>query len=442
VGQPGRQWHAAGDGLPLSLTQRYFHDIILEEGFDPTWQHIPMAVETDRAFDAGRVAEVAAALEARHPLLAARLAYRDGEPRLYEAMGRTTAAVVLDLRDADRDDFEIRVSRAVDEPFDLLEGRLWRVVVALGSGGRSVLAFVCHHLVGDIISSWILLRDFGMRYFGGEFDPPPPEPYAAFAADQRAMRDDPPPAALAFWEEYLDGADPLLDVARRPGVGQLEGGEVVPLPFEPVEGDALVAQARATRVTPLAVLIANTMSGMRQATGQDDLVCGVVTDVRGSRFARTVGTFSELLFIRDRDGDAQRRLSALRNGFFAGWHHHMPVALLRERIGCFSDNGAVVPNPCDVFLNFVPFATSSNWLEMTAPYRDATLRFYPLRQRTMAPTRRMLGPLFFFLYVHETKLHGSVVVRRSEELSPLNRAVVDAVAGEIGALGHEPTASS
>ncbi len=426
---------ATVDGLPLSLTQRYFHDIILAEGFDPSWQHIAIAVETENAFDAGRVAEVAAELEARHPLLGTRLVYRAGEARLYEATGRTSAAVVLDLGDASRDDFEIRLSRAVDEPFDLLEGPLWRVVVALEPGGRNVLSFVCHHLVGDIISSWILLKDFGLEYFGGESDPPT-EPYAVFAADQHAMRDDPPTSDLAFWEQSLEGAHPLIDTARRPGIGELAAAAVAPLGFEPADGDVLVARARATRVTPLSVLTAITIGGVRHATGQADLVCGVVTDARGSRFARTVGTFSELLFVRERDGEAdpQRRLSALRNAFFAGWRHHLPVALLRERIGCFRDGDGVVPNPCDVFVNFVPVATSSDWGAMTAPYRDATLRFHPFRHRTAAPTRRMLGPLFFFVYIHEAYLHGTAVVRRSEEMAPLNRAVVDAVGGEMRRL--------
>jgi hypothetical protein len=429
--------------LPLSLTQSYFHDIILAEGFDPSWQHVATTIETEREFDAGRVAEASAALEARHPLLATRLAYRDDEPRLHDAAGGTSAAVVLDLRDCSSDEFEIHLSRAVEQPFDLLDGPLWRVVVARGPAGRNALSFVCHHLVGDIISTWILLKDFGLQYFGGELDPPT-EPYAAFTAHQHALRDDPPAADIAFWDQYLDGAQPLLETAERPAVGELAAGAVVPLPFDPVDGGVLLAKARRTRVTPLSLLIAMTMSGLRQATGQLDLVCGVVTDARGSRFARTVGTFSELMFLRERDGEADERtrLTALRNAFFAGWRHHLPVALLRERVACFRESGRAALNPCDAFLNFFPIATSSDWLALTASYEDPTLNFHRLRHRSPSPARRMLGPLFFFSYMHERHLYGSVAVRRGGALAPLNGAVVDAVAREFSELAREPVASA
>jgi hypothetical protein len=350
---------------------------------------------------------------------------------------------VLDLRDAGSDDFEIRLSRAVEEPFDLLDGPLWRLVVALGPGGRNALSFVCHHLVGDIISTWILLKDFGVQYFGGELDPPT-EPYAAFAAGQHALRDAPPAAGLAFWEEYLDGAQPLLRAAGRPGARELAAGTVVPLPCDPVDARALLAKARRMRVLPLSLLTAMTMGGLRRASGQDDLVCGVVTDARGSRFARTVGTFSELMFLRERDGgaDERARLATLRNAFFAGYRHHLPVALLRERVACFRAGGRELLNPCDTFLNFFPIATSSDWLALTASYEDPTLNFHRLRHRSPAPARRMLGPLFFFSYMHERHLYGHVAVRRSEALAALNGAVAGAVADELLALAGEPVTAA
>jgi Condensation domain len=423
---------ATAEGQPLSLTQAYFHDIILAEGFDPSWQHVGVAVHTARQIEPDRAAEVVAALQARHALLGARLTYRDEEPRLVAARPQASATIVLDMPDATPDELDVELCRAIDAPFDLLAGPLWRVVVARGPGGRTTLAFACHHLVGDVISTWILLRDFGVLYFGVDPDPAG-EPYAAFAAHQRALHDAPPAADLAYWNERLDGARPLLAAARRPPDSEFAAAAVEPLPCERIEAEALVAKAREARVTPLSLLTAMTLAGIRRATGQADLVCGILTDVRGSRFATTVGPFSEIMFVRERDGEADERarLAALRNAFFAGWRHHLPIALLRERVASFR-GGA--PNPCDIFLNFVPIATSSDWQRMVGPFEDPSLRFHPFRHRNPAPTRRMLGPLYFFNYMHEQYLYGSVVVRRSEPLAALNRAVAEAVAGELSTL--------
>ncbi|MGO9956732.1 MAG: condensation domain-containing protein, partial [Solirubrobacteraceae bacterium] len=250
------------DGLPLSLTQQYFHDIILAEGFDPTWQHVSMTLQTGRRLEPGRVEEVVGRLAARHPLLATRLDYRHGEPVLRQAAGDRSVTVTLDLREASAEEFELRLTRAAEEPFDLLAGPLWRVVAAQGPDGSGALSFVGHHLVADAISTWIMFKDFGRLYFGEELDPPT-EPYATFAADQHAMRDEPPQARLAYWEEQLDAAEPLLVATSRPSSSELAASAAMPLNPGPIDSRIVLARARATRVTPLALLTAITISGVR-----------------------------------------------------------------------------------------------------------------------------------------------------------------------------------
>jgi hypothetical protein len=411
--------------LPLGLTQRFFLGTIAEEGFDPTWQHVSLAIETGRELDASRVAEVVAALEARHPMLATRLAYRDGQPCLVDCSGSGRACQVLDLTAATDAEIGMCVAHHLDAPFDLLRGPLWRLVVARGPRGRSVIVFVCHHLVGDGISTWILLKDFGRLYFGGELDPES-EPYREFLrAEDELLESEAVAQRLEYWEGALANVEPRLRVDRPPA-DELGVGEMLGLAFEEGAGAALMSNARARRVTPLSLLCGATLAAVKRAAAQQDMLCAVVTDTRGARFTRTVGAFSDLMLVRDPPAGAateSERLTALRNAFFKGWKHHLPIACLRERVPALTAKGPVT-NPCDVYLNFIPVKTSSDWWNLIAPYGDESLQFYVVQQRNPPPTRRMLGPLFFFNYLHARDLGGGVAVRRHDALEELNHAVV------------------
>lgn len=417
--------------LPLSYTQRYFLGVIAQEGFDPTWQHVAFAIQLGQELETARVEDVVAKLEARHPVLATRLAYRDGDPYLMDCSGTGRACQILDLTAGTEAEFGVAVARAIDTPFDLLRGPAWRLVVARGPKGRNVVAFVCHHLVGDMVSNWMLLKDFGILYFGGELDPQT-EPYTEFVrAERDLLAGDGWEQRLGFWRNALDGASPLLRVERRPDPGELGAGSVLRVAIEQGAGESLTSTARGLRVTPLILLCGATFAAVERATGQEDVLMGLVTDTRGARFARTVGAFSDLLFVRDtpRVGqDEGARLTALRNQFYSGWQHHLPFASLREQVPAFSVGGTVALNPCDLYLNFIPMKTSSDWWNLIAPYRDESTDIYIARERMGSPTRRLLGPLYFVQYLLAPDLTGVLVVHRQEPLETLNQSV----AAELG----------
>ncbi len=423
---------------PLSLTQRYFHDQILEEGFDPTWQHVQIGVNIARVLEPGVVADAAPRLEQRHTLLATRLAYHQGEPVLVHSAASDRAVTMVDLRGARREEVDLWISGRVDQPFDLLHGPLWRLIVARCDGGRTVVHFTCHHLVADGVSTWLLLKDFGVLCFGGELDAAG-EPYEAFVAGEQEMLAGPEgEQRLTYWAGALDGAQARLSIDEAARLRRLGAGEILGLQFDPGTGEAVVRGARERRVMPLALLAGATCSAVKRAVGEDDVLLAVVTDTRGGRFMRTVGTFSDLLLIRDPpgdgDGDERARFANLRNAFFNGWKSHLPVGHLRRHLPNLQTAGSVALNPSDVFLNFVPVKTSSDWWNLIAPYDDATLEHYVPGARTASPSRRMLAPLFFFTLVHAADLGGAIAVHAREELHELNRDVVRQMQTEIAAL--------
>jgi hypothetical protein len=424
---------ATFDALPLSLTQRYFHDIILAEGFDPTWQHVTLTINSS-PLEPGRVHETVARLAIRHPLIATRLEYREGGPVL-RPVTADGVAVCLDLRDASPSEFEQQLMHAHEAPFDILGGPMWRIIAARGPHGTHTLSFVGHHLVADAVSSWILCRDFGDVHFDGEIEPCT-EPYETFAAEQHAMDEDPPADRIEYWESYLEGAEPLIEGAR-PSTEELSAGASLPLRTAPFPSPRVLERARTLRVTPLALVTGATMSGIREATGQQDLTCAAVTDVRGARFAKTVGTFSELMFVRERDGAAGmlERLRALRDGGFNGWRRHLPMTLLRDRLDCFGgDRRGLSPNPCDIFQNFVAIGTANDFLTLNPGLANLRTDFRPTGHSAPAPTHRMLGPRFFLTYVLERVTHGSIAVRRGDGAAALNEAVLDAVSRDFAEL--------
>ena len=78
-----------------------------------------------------------------------------------------------DVQGRGDEEINLMLSRRVDEPFDLLRGS----AVAPDRGPRktkSVVAVVCHHIVGDAVSTWLVAKDFGALYFEESLPPDAP----------------------------------------------------------------------------------------------------------------------------------------------------------------------------------------------------------------------------------------------------------------------------
>jgi hypothetical protein len=146
------------------------------------------------------------------------------------------------------------------------------------------------------------------------------------------------------------------------------------------------------------------------------------------------------MLVRDPPGDEHDpgRLARLRNGYFEGRRAHLPVAHLRERLPCFVDAGRTTTNPCDVFLNFVPVRTDSDWFTLLAPYEATEARYYPLANRIGAPSRRFAAPLLFVSFIHHIELSGSVEVHSADEIASLGRAVAAEIQSAATAFAAAP----
>ena len=417
--------------IPLSLTQQYFLDVLVDEGFDPTWQHQVAALEFPTELDATRLPEVVRRVAECHPILDTRLTYRDGEAFLDPCDNDTPPYRQFDLRGKSEAELDLALSRFVDGPFDLMHGPLWRVAFARATG-KTILTIVSHHLISDATSGWLVAQDCILGLFGEEVGPGGPS-FEEFVLHEREQLSGAELAGrLEYWAKQLDGAVPELLLNRRPSRSQLSSAELLPLICAPDAGELLRAGAKATRSTPLTLLTAIVSAAVARATGTEDVLMGVVTDLRSKKFATTVGPFADLMLIRDRPSageDEAQRLARLRNAFFSGWTQHVPVALLRRHIPQLA--AKTDRNPCDVFLNFLPSPPLGD-SHRALDSEMAPVPYFP-QTRIGSPPRRFHAPMYLFLFSLTEKLDGCVFAHHRPELSELNRAMADELSAGMAA---------
>ncbi|HWF74184.1 MAG TPA: condensation domain-containing protein [Solirubrobacteraceae bacterium] len=421
---------------PLSQTQRYFLDVLLDDGFDPTWQHVTTAFSFPAELDPERARAAASEVATRHPILHTRLDYDAGTALLVPCADAETPYTTVDLRQAGDRELDLWVSHFLDQPFDLGAGPLWRFAVVAGAG-RTVWALAAHHLVADAASLWLVSKDLILRSFEEDLDLPGP-PFADFLAEEEELLSGPVGRErLAYWTEQLEGASPAVITEQRPRPHEVSSGVALPVKFAADAGDALQREARARRVTPLPLLAAHVFTAVKRATDEDDVLCGVVTDLRGQRYTTTVGPFTDVMLVRDRVAlgeDEAQRLTQIRNAFFIGWQQQLPVAYLRAHLPALGDGPDRTPNPCDLLLNFLPAPPAADWQRMMGVCGEATPALCFPRHRLSAPAKRFHAPLYIFLFALIERLDGWIYAHRRAELAELNAVVAEQLQLAVSSL--------
>jgi acyl carrier protein len=211
--------------------------------------HMPVVIHFGSSLDVGALTKACAALADRHPLLAAAVEYRDGVAHL-------VAGTAPLLRLADNGE---SVADEIARSFDLAAGPLARFVLfadvsgSTGSAGSidskgstdasdstgstdpigfagPTLVITVHHLAFDGHSKDVLVRDLA-TFYNGEIPPPPPAPFATWAAAERERVDAATPAATAFWRHRWSEPPPLTVADQVLTSRQAGPGEVIEFPL-------------------------------------------------------------------------------------------------------------------------------------------------------------------------------------------------------------------
>jgi amino acid adenylation domain-containing protein len=151
--------------------------------------------------DSDRLRRAFERLTERHDAL--RLSFH---PTLDGPVQRLHPGARLDFQEAEWE--EDCLQEEAERPFDLERDPLLRVRL-LRTGGEDILLLVIHHLVADLGSLAVIVRELGPLY-DGTFEDPPPTPFAAFRERLEERH-------WEYWRQRLAGGLPVCELpADRP----------------------------------------------------------------------------------------------------------------------------------------------------------------------------------------------------------------------------------
>jgi hypothetical protein len=235
------------------------------------------------------------------------------------------------------------LARAIfNEPFDLMQGPLYRAEMLRRAADDHVLVLTIHHAIADGWTLGVFVRDLCGAYLQGMMkkrEPLPEVPlsYTAWGAAERAFWQ---PAELeqreAFWKSALAGAHRLFAPAdsTEPFTGALHR-TVFHVPAE--LGNAARELARRSGATLFSTLLAAFQATLSRWTGADDIVVGTpVANRHKPAIRETMGYCSGNVPLRGQvDGarpfsDALRAVQQTTVDAFA---NAMPFAELARALG-------------------------------------------------------------------------------------------------------------
>jgi hypothetical protein len=230
----------------------------------------------------------------------------------------------------------------VREPFDLVQGPLYRIVLLQRAPDDFVLAFAIHHAVADGWTLGVFVQDLCGAYLqsrGNQDAPLPPVPlsYTAWGAAERAFWQ---PAELApraaFWKTRLAGAGRLwtpTDEARTSSAALHRWISRIPPELTKAARDL----ARRGGATLFSTLLTAFQITLAQWTGADDFVIGSpVANRNRADVKETMGYFSGIAPLRAQVDRACPFSTTLRNVHEAtldSFAHAMPFAELLSAVG-------------------------------------------------------------------------------------------------------------
>ena len=218
---------------------------------------------------------------------------------------------VIDLSHLAADEREQEARRLgnqdAQQPFDLSCAPVWRAQVLRLSETDHLLLFIAHHIVTDVWSFTVFLKEIMETYKAFAAGQPAPLPelpiqYADYAVWQREwLQGEVLERQLAYWKENLAGAPVLLELPTdrvRPPV-QTFAGTRFSLQFGKELSEALIELTRRQGVTLFMTLLATYKVLLHRYSRQTDIVVGSpVANRKGSDVEKLIGFFVNSVAIR------------------------------------------------------------------------------------------------------------------------------------------------
>ncbi|WP_254073322.1 non-ribosomal peptide synthetase [Acidisphaera sp. S103] len=274
--EPPRAGLAPADLAPLSFAQArlWLLDRLGLAGYAYT---IPVALRLRGALDIPALAAALVDLVTRHEPLRTACREIDSEPRQFVLPPPDAHLDVQDAADADLPGLQ---AAEIAAPFDLANGRPFRMRLLRLGADDFVLLGAIHHIAADGWSLQVIVRELGSLYRQHALGAAPPAAlplrYADFACWQRElMRGAREARQLDYWRGRLAGVPPLVLPLDRPRpMRETFRGTALPVQVHPGLATRIAALGRAEGTTPFMTLLAAFQALLHRLSGQARFVVG------------------------------------------------------------------------------------------------------------------------------------------------------------------------
>ena len=177
----------------MSVGQR---GLWFEQQADPESNAYNLAacVRFREAIDPVRLDAAVRALGERHPLMRARFGMHEGEPS-WHAAEDPLQLVCFDAMPEEQ--AKAAIAGCLLRPYELGAQAPYRFAYAPTTGDATLLAIGCHHIVSDLHSVALVLRDLDAAYTAATPEMEAGEGYEAFVTQQRSLLESEEGAATA-----------------------------------------------------------------------------------------------------------------------------------------------------------------------------------------------------------------------------------------------------
>lgn len=248
----------------------------------------------------------------RHEALRTTFSAVEGQAVQVISPSSTLTMPMVDLAEFPAGEREAQAHRLIMEelwhPFDLAHGPLISATLIRLDEEKHVLLLLMHHLVIDIWSSGVFMRELVLLYNAFSAGQPSPLPeltlqYADFTLWQRAwLQGQVMETQLAYWKRQLAGFPDSLALPTdhpRPAVQTFMRGARYTRMLPQGLTEALNALSEREGVTLFMTLLAAFQTMLQQYTGQDDIIVGCpVANRNRAEFEDLIGFFVNMLAFR------------------------------------------------------------------------------------------------------------------------------------------------
>ncbi len=217
---------------------------------------------------------------------------------------RARAEPVMRFRDISQqtpaEKIEELALQTFSEPFDLVQGPLYRVEVLRRASDDQLMVFAIHHAIADGWTLGVFVQDLCAAYVHGpDRLPPVPTSYSAWGAAERAFWQSAElEPRIAFWRSRLTGVRRLWSVPDEADVVFRPRRLVSQLPAK-ISGPVREL-ARRSGTTLFSTLLAAFQVTLSRWTGAEDILVGTPVANRTRQDVReTMGYFSGVVPLRD-----------------------------------------------------------------------------------------------------------------------------------------------